>query len=187
MRSPCRARCLSEFMWSSQHLDHAVRGWRGQEGGRQQRREGLRRRRAGRRWPRREHRQRFWQAVAAGLSREDAGVVAGCRQHWEHGGSVRLAACGQSLTNPHDGLQQDRGGNSHRRFARTRRPRNRHRRGERRAITRRIWNPMGAESRLGPRCPRLERRRWRLERRIRRLRRRLGPPPPPSPAYGYGG
>jgi len=59
----------------------------------------------------------------------------------------------------------------------------------RRAIARRIWNPMGAESRRAT-VARAERRRWRLERRagtrdtaVTRLRR-AGPPPA---GYGYGG
>jgi len=49
---------------------------------------------------RREHRQRFWQAVADGFPARTPGWWPVCRQLWERGGSVRVAACGQSVTSP---------------------------------------------------------------------------------------
>jgi hypothetical protein len=45
---------------------------------------------------RREHRQRFWVAVARGSSSEDAGVAAGVSRPWDHAGSVKAVACQQS-------------------------------------------------------------------------------------------
>ena len=43
---------------------------------------------------RREHRQRFWAAIARGLSSEDAAVAAGVSPAgWDRGGSARVAAC----------------------------------------------------------------------------------------------
>jgi len=45
---------------------------------------------------RREHRQRFWVAIARGSSSEDAGVAAGVSRPWDHAGSVKALACQQS-------------------------------------------------------------------------------------------
>jgi hypothetical protein len=42
---------------------------------------------------RREHRQRFWWAIARGLPSEDAGVAAGVSPAWDHAGSVKAVAC----------------------------------------------------------------------------------------------
>jgi Integrase core domain/HTH-like domain len=46
---------------------------------------------------RREHRQRFWKAIALGLSSEDAAVVCGVSQAGGPGGSVNVAACHRSV------------------------------------------------------------------------------------------
>jgi hypothetical protein len=46
---------------------------------------------------RREHRQRFWKAIALGLSSEDAAVVCGVSQAVGPGGSVNVAACHRSV------------------------------------------------------------------------------------------
>jgi hypothetical protein len=46
---------------------------------------------------RREHRQRFWKAIALGLSSEDAAVVGGVSQAVGPGGSVNVAACHRSV------------------------------------------------------------------------------------------
>ena len=65
------------FKWSSQHLDQEVYGWDGQESGRVQRQGGRRcARRAVLQW-RDVNTVRFWEAIAEGLSSEDAGVAAG--------------------------------------------------------------------------------------------------------------
>jgi len=66
-----------EFKWSSQHLDQAVCGWGSKSVGGSS--DGKACAAVAGRPPaaRREHRQRFWQAVAGGFSRADAGVVAG--------------------------------------------------------------------------------------------------------------
>ena len=66
-----------EFKWSSQHLDQAVCGWGSKSVGGSS--DGKACAAVAGRPPaaRREHRQRFWQAVAGGFSSEDAGVVAG--------------------------------------------------------------------------------------------------------------
>ena len=42
-----------------------------------------------------EDRRRFWTAIAAGQSSENAGVCVGCRRQWGHDGFGRQAACHQ--------------------------------------------------------------------------------------------
>ena len=42
---------------------------------------------------RREHRQRFWKAIAPGCPARTPPGVSGCRRRWGRGGSVRVAAC----------------------------------------------------------------------------------------------
>ena len=49
---------------------------------------------------RREHRQRFWKAIAHGLSSEDAAVVCGVSPAVGRGGSGRVAACHQPVWLP---------------------------------------------------------------------------------------
>jgi hypothetical protein len=46
---------------------------------------------------RREHRQRFWLAIARGVSSEEAAAAArGCHRRWASGGSERVAGCRRS-------------------------------------------------------------------------------------------
>jgi hypothetical protein len=47
---------------------------------------------------RREHKQRFWDAIACGLSSEEAGVSAGCRLRLESAGSESMAGWHRSLS-----------------------------------------------------------------------------------------
>ena len=93
-----------EFKWSSQHLDQAVCGWGGQERGRQQRREGLRCcRRAARRQRGASIGNASGRRSLTGFPARTPGWWPVCRPQWERGGSVRVAACGQSVTSPYRG------------------------------------------------------------------------------------
>ena len=84
---------LGGFNWSSQHLDSEELRW--EHGASAAIGAVVPPMRSPGRPPvaRREHRQRFWKAIARGLSSEDAAVAAGCRRRWERGGSGKVAAC----------------------------------------------------------------------------------------------
>ena len=82
-----------------------VCGWDGQEGGLQQRREGLRcGRRAGRRWRGRSIGNGSGRRSLTGCSARTPGWWPACRRRWERDGCVRVAACRRSLKSPCRGV-----------------------------------------------------------------------------------